>query len=357
MRKTEKNTTLYPTPFSRAYWRDAAAELKDTRMLVFAAFMIALRVALKLVAIPLAPNLKINTAFFANALGAMVYGPVVAGFAAVVSDVLGVMLTGEPYFPPFALTEIAGSMIFALFLYRARVTPLRVMLSRFSICFFVNVLLQTPIMMLYYKVYMGGSSYVLTVPQILKNLYLFPIESVLLTMFLSMIQPVTYKMKLTFSPDTALKFNRKEIVTLVALFLLGSVCVTGYLFYHYDTTSLTTGYSTEERIEKNRAMDAYIDTETGGTNGVTVSIIGSAKKPFLSSTVTYEVAYYAVSIREENLVAGAVVGYDMDALWALKKTPASKHADLTLLGNARIVVNDKTGEVLEFSYVPVNCDH
>ena len=40
-----KSTALYPHPFSKAYWRDAAAELKDTKMLVFAALMIALRVA------------------------------------------------------------------------------------------------------------------------------------------------------------------------------------------------------------------------------------------------------------------------------------------------------------------------
>ena len=72
MKKVQKSTTLYSSPLSRSYWRDAAAEMNDTRMLVFAAFMIALRVALKLVAIPLAPNLKINTAFLANALGAMV---------------------------------------------------------------------------------------------------------------------------------------------------------------------------------------------------------------------------------------------------------------------------------------------
>ena len=91
-----KSTSLYKTPFSKAYWRDAAAELRDTRMLVFAALMIALRVALKMVYIPLAPNLKINTAFIANALGAMVFGPVMATCAAIISDLLGVLLSGEP---------------------------------------------------------------------------------------------------------------------------------------------------------------------------------------------------------------------------------------------------------------------
>ena len=52
MTKTQKSTALYPHPFSKAYWRDAASELKDTRVLVFAALMLALRVALKLVASP-----------------------------------------------------------------------------------------------------------------------------------------------------------------------------------------------------------------------------------------------------------------------------------------------------------------
>ena len=43
------------------------------------------------------------------------------------------------------MTEIADSLIFALFLYRARLTPTRVMLSRFCICLFVNILMQTPL--------------------------------------------------------------------------------------------------------------------------------------------------------------------------------------------------------------------
>ena len=39
MSNTNKSTKLYKTPFSPAYWRDAAAELKDTKMLVFAALL------------------------------------------------------------------------------------------------------------------------------------------------------------------------------------------------------------------------------------------------------------------------------------------------------------------------------
>ena len=34
MAKTNKSTALYPHPFSKAYWRDALAEMKDIKMLV-----------------------------------------------------------------------------------------------------------------------------------------------------------------------------------------------------------------------------------------------------------------------------------------------------------------------------------
>ena len=46
-----RSTNLYSHPFSRAYWKDAASELKDTKMLVITALMIALRIALKPLAI------------------------------------------------------------------------------------------------------------------------------------------------------------------------------------------------------------------------------------------------------------------------------------------------------------------
>ena len=78
MSTRQRPTTLYKTPFSLAYWRDAAAELKDIKMLVVTALLIALRIALKPAAIPLGPQLNIQTATLATALGAMIFGPVVA---------------------------------------------------------------------------------------------------------------------------------------------------------------------------------------------------------------------------------------------------------------------------------------
>lgn len=337
-KKLEKPTTLYKNPFCKGYWLDAALELKDTKMLVFAALIIALRVALKtLVKIPLAPNLDITPAFLANALGAMVYGPVVGALGAIISDVLGVLLRGDTYFLPYVLTEIAGSVIFALFFYRQRITPTRVILSRFCICLFVNILLQTPIDILFQVVTYGKSSYVLTMPRIFKNLFMFPIEAVVLTLFLRIIQPLTYRMKLTYSKEGVLSFSKKQIALLALLVVVGAASVFGYLFVHYDNTSITTGYTTQEVIDNNKKMQPIVLENSDEFDDLTtVTIIDYAAKPFLQSKVTYTVSIYEVAEGVEVT----------DALWKLKKTPASKHKDLTKVGAATIVIDESTGTVI-----------
>lgn len=347
----QKSRALYPHPFSKAYWRDAASELKDTRVLVFAALMIALRVVMKLVAIPLAPGLKINTAFIVNALGAMVFGPVVAAICAVATDILGYLQNPEGvYFVPFVLTEVAGSVIFALCLYRAKVTPARVMLSRFTICVVVNMLIQTPIYMWYYALYMGGRQYtfLMALPSIIKNLVMFPIESVVLTLFLRIMIPITNRMGLTQTGDSAkeaLKFTGEQIATLVSLTILGCACLVGYLFFYYNTTSLSASYSAEERYEKNTGMVDIVAARDPELNAdATVTTIESAYKKFLGKEVTYNVAVYAV---DEDALGS--YDKDLETIRGLSKSKAKAVADdgvMHQVGTATVVINEKTGEVL-----------
>ena len=341
MARQVKSTNLYRTPFCAGYWRDAFAELKDTKMLVFAAMIVVMRVALKtIIRVPLGPSLDITPAFMANALGAMVYGPVVGALGAIVSDVLGVMLRGDTYFLPYVLTEISGSVIFGLFFYRQKITPTRVILSRFSICLFVNILLQTPIDMLYQYVYYGYNNVVLTIPRIFKNLFMFPLEAVALTVFLSAIQPITYRMKLTYNADAKLSFSKKQIALLAVLVLVGVGSVFAYLPMHYSSNSYSASYTTEERIEANKAMQPIVLDETDDWDDVTtMTCVESAYGKFLSKDVTYTVAVYTVAD-----------GVEMnDDIWMLSKSKAAKHESLTRVATATIVVNDKTGEVVSFA--------
>ena len=230
MQKNPNARKLYDTPFSKEYWVQAMSEFKNLRVLLFAALMIALRVALKSVSIPIAANLRINIAFFINAYGAMVFGPVVAMAAAAVSDTLGCLLfPSGPYFFPFILTEIAGSLIFALFLYRTKVTTLRVTLSRFCIDFFVNIVLNTPIMWLYYQMVLGRNYAIFDAMRVVKNLVMFPIESVLLVLFLRVVIPPTRKLGYMVSDIEDLRFTKKSIIALSVLTAVGIAAVVLYV--------------------------------------------------------------------------------------------------------------------------------
>ena len=91
--------------------------------------------------------------------------------------------------------------------------------------------------------------------------------------------------------------------------------------------------------------EIILEETDGGINAPSIAIIESAYKPFLGQETTYNVAYYAVS------------GDVTDDLWELKKTPASKHEALSLVGNAVIVMNDRNEEMLDFDYTDLNCDH
>ncbi len=348
MTRTQKSTALYPHPFSKAYWRDAAAELKDIRILVITALMIALRVALKPAAIQLGPQLSIQTAMLATALGSMLYGPVVAIPAAMISDTVGFMyFPNGDYFLPFMLTEIASSMIYALFLYRAKVTPTRVMLSRFCICFFVNVVLQQFIIAWQYT-YMGNPEEakdtvlgIMSVTRVLKNLGMFPLEAIVLTLFLKYVMPVAHRAKLIAFPAD-LRFDKKQIITLVLLVVLGAGWCGGFLAYHYENTSITTGYSKEEVPEMNRRLHQIVTEKTDSLDKEnTLAVIEYAKKPFLGKDITYTVAIYQA--KDDCTIT--------ESMWSLKKTPASKHPDLERLATVTVVTDTKTETVISYDIV------
>ena len=351
MTKAQKSTALYAHPFSKAYWRDAAAELKDIKMLVITALMIALRIALKPFAIYIGPQMAIQTATLATALGAMIFGPVMAIPAAIISDTVGFMIfpTGD-YFLPFMLTEIASTMFYALCLYRSKPSATRVMIARFLICFVVNIVLQQLIFAWQYT-YMGNPEKakdsilgIMTVARIFKNLFFFPIETVVITLFLKVLMPVTTRAKLTYHRSANLDFTKKQIAALVLLMVIGAGSAAGYLNYYYNNNSVTKDYTAEQVVEKNHEVhDIIVSKESSVSAENTVAVIEYAKKPFFGSETTYDVALYQA--KEGETIT--------DKMWGYKKTPASKDKTLERIATVTIVTNNNTGEVLSFVYTPV----
>ena len=358
MARTPKSTALYPHPFSKAYWRDAAAELKDIKMLVITALMIALRIALKPFAIYIGPQMAIQTATLATALGAMIFGPVLAIPAAMISDTVGFMIfpTGD-YFLPFMLTEIASTMIYALCLYRAKPTATRVVISRFLICFVVNVVLQQLIFAWQYT-YMGNPDKakesimgIMTVARIFKNLFFFPIETVVITLFLRVLVPVAARARLTYDSNANLRFSGKQIATLVLLVLVGVGSAVGYLTYRYQDTSRSADYTDSQRVEANKGMaQLVLDKTDDWDNETVVCIVDSAFRPMFEDETDYTVAVYVLD--KEAFAAGQAADkeYDMDTLWLYSKSgpKKDKYQSLIKVASVDICKNEKTGEILSF---------
>lgn len=217
---------LYRNPFSRAYWRSATLEMKNLRMWIFAALITAIRIALKSVRIPIMENLYITAGFLPNALGSMIYGPVLALITGFVSDTIGALLfPAGAYFPPFALVEMLGSFLFAIFLYRAPLTVWRAAASKLSVNILCNIIL-TPI----FLAMMQGKAAVLTsLPRIAKNVLMFPLEAVLLVLLIDAMLPALKSLGL-LPPEQA-----KLTLTARHFWMLGILLVVAaaFVFVYY----------------------------------------------------------------------------------------------------------------------------
>jgi ECF transporter S component (folate family) len=365
-----KSTALYAHPFSKAYWRDAAAEMKDIKMLVITALMIALRIALKPFAIYIGPQMAIQTATLATALGAMIFGPVLAIPAAMISDTIGFMIfpTGD-YFLPFMLTEIASTLFYALCFYRAKPSATRVIIARFLICFVVNVVLQQFIFAWQYT-YMGNPEKakdaimgIMTQARIFKNLFFFPIETVVITLFLKVLIPVTTRAKLTYGGSTGLDFTKKQIVALVLLVVVGVGSAVGYLTYRYQDTSRSADYTDKQRVEANQSMTQLVLEKTDDWDAATVvCIVDSAYRPMFENETDYTVSVYVLD--EAAFAAGQADAaaneeeYDMDTLWGYSKSGPKKDKYQSLIKVAEVTfqMNEKTQEIADWELVEMTVE-
>ena len=154
------------------------------------AIVVALRIVLSGLYIPLGDNLNIFFGYFVNSLGAAIYGPVVALLSGFATDVLGYFVhpTG-PFFPGYVLSTMLGSFFYALFFYRARVTALRVVLAKLSVNLLVNVGLGA----LWSAIQFSKGYYYYLVKSLAKNIGLLPVEALLLWLFLRAMAPICTK--------------------------------------------------------------------------------------------------------------------------------------------------------------------
>ena len=197
---------------------------------------------------------------------------------------------------------------------------------------------------------------IMTVARIFKNLFFFPIESVVITLFLKVLVPVTARAKLTYDSSANLSFSKKQIAVLVLLMVFGVGSAVGYLTYRYVDTSRSADYTDEQRVEANKGMTELILEKTDEWDEETVvCIVDSAYRPMFETETDYTVSIYVLD--EEAFAAGQQDDeeYDMDTLWGYSKSGPSKdkYKSLVKVASAKIIRNEKTGEILSFEISPV----
>ena len=209
--------------FSLAYWREAAAQFANLRMVCVAAMFIALRVILKLLTINITPSLHVEIDFLADALGSAIYGPLMGLVCGAVTDTINaVCFPVGPYFLPFILQEMLGSFLFGLFFWRRKLTVSRVLVAKCADTVLCNMILNSLLLMWLY----GGNFAFMTVPRLVKNISFYPVECFCLTLLFTAILPALSHLPIGADLRAAgLKMTKRHYWVLGAL-LLVAVAVT-----------------------------------------------------------------------------------------------------------------------------------
>ena len=190
------------SPFSSAYWKQAAAEYASLRSLCIAALMVALHVVLSFVKIRVGENLNIQVTYLAVALSVVICGPLVGISCGIVTDLVEFLMDPSwGFFPGYTLSCVMGFLIFGLFFYRREITVLRIFLARLCVNLFINVGLGC----LWSSMMMGKGYLYYAATSIVKNAIMLPIETVILFLLLRTLLPVLNQLKL-IPPQKTIRF-------------------------------------------------------------------------------------------------------------------------------------------------------
>ncbi len=173
--------------FSKKYWKDSANNLNNVRVLSFIAVMIALKIVIGFIRIPVGENLRISLTYIIVAIEGMVVGPVAGMTSAFITDNLSFILFPDgAYFPGYTLTAMLGSFFYSIFLYQKKITWTRISIAKICNNYLVNVLLGS----LWSSMLYGKAYLVYATTSLIKNTILLPIEIILLMVAIRFILPI-----------------------------------------------------------------------------------------------------------------------------------------------------------------------
>lgn len=165
-------------------FKQSFKEFFSTRNLVTMAMLCAVNVVTSWFSIPLSDTLKITFSFLSMSLIGYLYGPVCSMFCGFALDNIKFFIKPSgPYSPLWTIVEVAAGLLYGILLYKKEVTITRCFITKFIVSLLCNILLTPFFLSLMYS--KGFVYYAST--RIVKNLILWPIESILMYLILSRI--------------------------------------------------------------------------------------------------------------------------------------------------------------------------
>ena len=158
-------------------FRRSAAQLRDLRSLTGASLLLALSILLTyFFRLDFGGSLSVGLSFNATALMGMLFGPVVTGLANGLGDIIKCVLKPQgPYFFGYTFNAMLAGVIYGSFYYRKPLSLGRVFAAHLVVSLVCNVLLNTLCLSLLY----GKAFMVLLPPRVIKNLIMWPIDSLI----------------------------------------------------------------------------------------------------------------------------------------------------------------------------------
>ncbi len=148
-----------------------------TRNMLFVGLFIALEVILTRFTSVETLTVRISFEFIAIAISAILFGPITAGTAAAIADVLGMIIFPKgPYFPGFTLSAFLSGFLYGIILYKKRITMIRTFFAALVVIVATSLILNTIWLIFLY----GNAAYADLVSRLIKCVVFLPIQTVMI---------------------------------------------------------------------------------------------------------------------------------------------------------------------------------
>jgi len=185
--------------FTKDYWKSSAEKLKSTKYLALIGLFIACKVIASFISIRVSENLYVSISFLFTSVEGAIIGPVAGMVSGAVTDVVGYMVNsrGYSFFPGYTLSAMLGLFVYAIFLYRQKITIVRIAAAKAIVNYGVNVLLGSV-----WSAMMMSKGYIFYATQsLIKNSILLPFEIIALVALFNVLIPTLVRQKLIIPQD------------------------------------------------------------------------------------------------------------------------------------------------------------